>query len=215
MSKDRNSAENRTRLDQRRQARKRIIIRAAGAELAGSGYRGANLEDIARSVHITKATLYHYFKTKEELYQAWMDQVSSEVSTRFEEAIGDGPPAEKLWRLVKAEVFILLTDLGDYGWLLRSGLDWPSSLEVRLAKLRHKHELYFQAVIQDGIDAGEFKVETDSLARRCLRGAIAYVPEWYDAAGPLGAREVAEAVANIAVRMLCINDHEGAKSAKT
>src|SRR5689334_17386375 len=79
-----------SRLELRREARKQAILQAAGTELARAGYSRASLDDVAAHVHVTKATLYHYFANKEELYQAWMEDVSREVNARLAAADGEG-----------------------------------------------------------------------------------------------------------------------------
>ncbi|HEY2715171.1 MAG TPA: TetR/AcrR family transcriptional regulator [Solirubrobacterales bacterium] len=190
-----------SRLELRREARKQAILRAAGAELARAGYSRASLDDIAEHVHVTKATLYHYFANKEELYRAWMDDVSAEVSKLLDAAVGEGPARERLWRLANAEVLILTSDFPDYARLFMAGVDWPEPFQERIRELRRAHEANFRRVIDDGVAAGEFDVADETIARYCFQGALAYVPEWYRGSGRLGAEELAAAVADSAVRI--------------
>jgi AcrR family transcriptional regulator len=49
-------------------ARKEQIIRAAAKRFARHGVGKTTLDEIARDVRIGKATIYHYFKSKEELF---------------------------------------------------------------------------------------------------------------------------------------------------
>jgi AcrR family transcriptional regulator len=190
-----------SRLELRREARKQAILRAAGAELARAGYNRASLDDIAEHVHVTKATLYHYFANKEELYRTWMDDVSVEVNARLAAAVGDGPARQRLWQLANAEVLILTTDFPDYARLFMSGVDWPEPFQQRIRELRRAHEASFRAVIDDGVAAGEFDAADETIARYCLQGALAYVPEWYRDKGRLGSEELAASVADAVIRM--------------
>jgi AcrR family transcriptional regulator len=48
--------------------KKEQIIRAAAKRFARHGAGKTTLDEIARDVRIGKATIYHYFKSKEELY---------------------------------------------------------------------------------------------------------------------------------------------------
>lgn len=48
--------------------KKTYIIKAAVKLFAQKGYYGCSMQDIADAVKLTKATLYFYFRSKEELY---------------------------------------------------------------------------------------------------------------------------------------------------
>src|SRR4051794_32749520 len=111
-----------SRLELRREARKQVILRAAGAELARAGYSRASLDDIAEHVHVTKATLYHYFANKEELHQAGMDDVPAQVNARLVDALPDGPAKERLGQLPTAGVLILTPAFPDYARLFMAGV---------------------------------------------------------------------------------------------
>lgn len=50
------------------------ILRAAHAAFAASGLAGARVEEIARAAGITKATLYHHFPAKDDLYVAVLER---------------------------------------------------------------------------------------------------------------------------------------------
>src|ERR1022692_4744369 len=51
------------------------ILKAAMAEFAEYGIAGARTDAIARAAHVNKALLYYYFKDKDSLYGAVLDQV--------------------------------------------------------------------------------------------------------------------------------------------
>lgn len=52
------------------------ILAAAEKEFALSGIDGAKIENIAREAGVTKQLVYHYFKTKDQLYSAILESVS-------------------------------------------------------------------------------------------------------------------------------------------
>lgn len=62
-----------------RLARKREIVRAASEVFAALGYDLANMQVIAESARVTKATLYAYFENKAQLFRAviehWMEEL--------------------------------------------------------------------------------------------------------------------------------------------
>lgn len=55
------------------------ILIAAEKEFALRGIDGAKVEVIAREAGVTKQLIYHYFKTKDQLYSAILETVSSDM----------------------------------------------------------------------------------------------------------------------------------------
>lgn len=73
------------------------ILQAAVREFAREGVAGARTDAIARAAKVNKALLYYYFKDKEALYGAVLDQVFGGLVTHLEEVFSrDLPPREKI-----------------------------------------------------------------------------------------------------------------------
>src|ERR1700736_3981487 len=66
------------RADQTRKA----ILRAAIREFSTHGLAGARTDTIAESAKVNKALLYYYFKSKQGLYAAAINEVSKTVAER-------------------------------------------------------------------------------------------------------------------------------------
>jgi TetR/AcrR family transcriptional regulator len=73
------------------------ILQAAVREFAREGVAGARTDAIARAAKVNKALLYYYFKDKEALYGAVLDQVFGGLMACVGEVLSrDLPPREKL-----------------------------------------------------------------------------------------------------------------------
>ena len=73
------------------------ILQAAAHEFAENGIAGARTDAIAREARVNKALLYYYFKDKETLYGAVLDDAFSGLKTTvFRVLDGDLPPREKM-----------------------------------------------------------------------------------------------------------------------
>ncbi len=73
------------------------ILQAAAHEFAEHGIAGARTEAIAREAHVNKALLYYYFKDKETLYGAVLDDAFSGLkATVFRVLDGDLAPRDKI-----------------------------------------------------------------------------------------------------------------------
>ena len=58
------------------------ILKAAVAEFSREGPAGARTDAIARAAKVNKALLYYYFKDKESLHGAVLDQVFGDSGSR-------------------------------------------------------------------------------------------------------------------------------------
>src|SRR5512135_3012381 len=63
------------------------ILKAAIREFAGEGVAGARTDAIARAARVNKALLYYYFKDKEALYGAALEEVFAELAHRLNEVL--------------------------------------------------------------------------------------------------------------------------------
>src|SRR5438874_1763122 len=82
---------------------RKAILNAAVHEFAREGVSGARTDAIARSARVNKALLYYYFKDKQALYQAVLDEVFSGVRAAIHNALSQKlPPRQKLARYICA-----------------------------------------------------------------------------------------------------------------
>ena len=137
------------------------ILEAAVREFSDEGIAGARTDAIARTAGVNKALLYYYFKDKEALYQAVLDEVFSGVRSAVEGALSLRlSPRERLIAYLRAHFdYIASNPLYSrivHAEFLRAGRD-PSQLQ-RIA------EEYFQPIfanirelLREGQQAGEFR----------------------------------------------------------
>lgn len=70
------------------QERKKEILDVAEALFMAKGYEGTGTNDILNAVGIARGTLYHHFKSKEEILDAVIDRFVSKLSVQAE-AVAD------------------------------------------------------------------------------------------------------------------------------
>src|SRR6202049_3203302 len=143
-------------------ASRAAILRAAAEEFAEHGIAGARTEAIARQARVNKALLYYYFKDKETLYGAVLDNAFSGMKTNiFQVLDSDLPPREKI-----------LAYVGAYFDFIASNQIYPKLMQREMMRAREGHsehidrlvKTYFQpvykrvgALLQKGIAEGEFR----------------------------------------------------------
>jgi TetR/AcrR family transcriptional regulator len=138
------------------------ILQAAAKEFSELGIAGARTDAIAREARVNKALLYYYFKDKETLYGAVLDDAFSGMKARvFQVLDSDLPPREKIMAYV-----------GAYFDFIASNQIYPKLMQremMRAREGRSEHidrlvKTYFQPIYQrvgellnKGITEGEFR----------------------------------------------------------
>ncbi len=74
----------REREEKRRQQFRRSILEAAERVIVRKGYQKMTMDDVAREAQLSKATLYHYFRSKAELTLEILDHFFEVVSEEVE-----------------------------------------------------------------------------------------------------------------------------------
>ena len=174
------------------------ILEAAAQVFREKGYHAASMNDIAQSVNLQKASLYHHISSKQEILLALLDQgidlLYQKIATVAE---SDLPPAEKIRRSVQT----YLQTLVDHGDLAAVLLFEHRSLDEAYRQShfprRDQFEALWREMIQEGIETGQFS-ETDSgLASKYLLGVMNWTVTWFRLDGGLNAWEMGDQIAGL------------------
>ncbi|MGH9035373.1 MAG: TetR/AcrR family transcriptional regulator, partial [Acidimicrobiia bacterium] len=185
-----------------RVARKRVrrineILRVAAEVLGERGYQGTSLEEVADRLDLAKASLYHYFDSKEALFSACLGTAAEEVIRRLTAiAEEEGTATERLRRLIVEQVRFTSYEYPELSRLFLRHLEWPDSINQKIHDWQARHDAIFKQVIEAGEADGEFRVADQAVARQCLIGAVNSVPFWgYKPDGRYPVDELVEMVA--------------------
>src|SRR5208283_899285 len=117
------------------------ILKAAAQEFAEHGIAGARTDAIAREARVNKALLYYYFKDKETLYGAVLDDAFSGLkATVFRVLDGDLPPREKMMAYV-----------GAYFDFIASNQLYPRLMQREMMRARQGQSQHIDKVIKNYI----------------------------------------------------------------
>lgn len=140
------------------------ILKSALEEFAHEGIAGARTDEIARRAGVNKALLYYYFKDKDGLYAAALEQVFSGLYDRVAPVLDDPelPPKQKLLRYVAAH-FDYIAGSPVYPRLvqrefMRSADKTLSPVASRILE-RYGKPIYTKlaGLIREGVQNGEFR----------------------------------------------------------
>ncbi|MCX7634662.1 MAG: TetR/AcrR family transcriptional regulator [Syntrophales bacterium] len=162
-----------------REARIRQIRESAAAVFREKGFAGTTMEEIARRVEISKAALYLYFKSKEDLYYGLIEPALNRLSQKLKRLRADDtlPVEEKIRRMVAATYAFYEEDPEAYHLVARYRADEFSRL-LAPEKLDHlkslmKSNLYqVEEAIRQGVEQGIFRAVNPQVASIILWNAF-------------------------------------------
>jgi AcrR family transcriptional regulator len=161
----------------RKDARPEEILDAALVVFTEKGFAGTRLEEVARAAGISKGTLYLYFKSKQEIFEAAIQHTINPRLEQVEKLVDDddGPAADLLVRLLRewwsnvtgshisALPKLIISESGNF----------PELAEFFTRHVVRRTRHLFASVIQKGMDGGEFiSGDATTLARLALAPMI-------------------------------------------
>jgi TetR/AcrR family transcriptional regulator, cholesterol catabolism regulator len=185
------------RQERRWESRRDLIVRAAVDVFAEMGLEGATLEAVGERVGLTKASLYYYVKSREEL----LGHVVGHVVRAQERAVAElthagMTPEERL------RVFCL-------GHLRSLFADPAGLVAARVALSGHTDELVrsvfhdymggLDAILADGVAAGVFRPIDRGVVRHAVLSALNAVTLWYVPGGPRSLDDVGSEICDLVV----------------
>jgi AcrR family transcriptional regulator len=165
--------------------RRREILMGAARAFAHGGYDATNMDQIARECGLAKGHIYHYFRSKEEIFtEIRIDAVSRIIEKLTAIASAAGDDSELALRRAISAVIARIFDKEE-GYEL--GLPDPVSLSPenrrRIRALGRRYEQMFTNIVRSGIDQKVFVPGDPKLMTFVILRAAFTVATWYRAGG--------------------------------
>ncbi|RFS87610.1 TetR/AcrR family transcriptional regulator [Actinomadura spongiicola] len=157
------------------------LLDTATALFAEKGYESTTLLDIAKALGISRPGLYNYVSSKEELLTMLVEQVSQGLADVLERltARADLSPTEKLRDVVALLVRQRAEHPDQFRILDRSETVLPEPVGSEHREARRKILREVMAIIEAGIDSGEFRQVDARTAALSLLGMCNWVAWWF------------------------------------
>jgi AcrR family transcriptional regulator len=180
------------------QARRDEIIDTSAQVFARQGYHATGIAELCTVNGVGKGAFYYYIGSKEELLAAIHDRVMDEVMLGAERvAEAGGSPSAQL-AMLGEELLDVIHRYPDHVWVFLH--EFPALTAERAETFRVRRRDYegrVEAVLQAGVDAGEFRPVDPRLTALAWLGMHNYTYLWLKPGGPVSARDVAKPFAEI------------------
>lgn len=171
------------------------IIAEATALFRNKGFSATSMEDISDAVGLLKGSLYHYFKSKEEiLYRIVKPPWEKSVAALEKVATSDLAPLEKLREAVRLNVSTIDGYLPEIAVSLQEGFKAASNdKRQEILQLQIQYERLMDKIIAEGRASGQLRADLDSrIMCYAILGMCNWMHKWYRRGGRLAAREIAD-----------------------
>lgn len=176
------------------------VLRAAAHLFRVNGYEGTTVREIAAMVGIQSGSLFHHFKSKEEILFTVMKEVIEYTSTKQNEAIAAATTSrDKLKALIISELYAINGVTCDAMTVLVFEWDALScSHQHDLLALRNAYESTWVGILTTLKNETAY-VESPQVWRKLLVGAIAWTVTWFRKDGSMTLESLADRVLLMAV----------------
>lgn len=186
--------------EQQRQSKREALLREAAASFNRQGFHGTSLNDIAKKLGVTKAALYTYVPSKEDLLYFCHDWAMDGAFESLEVARQTGTNGlDKLCLALQTYLDRILTEEGAFVILLEENALNPAHAKA-IIKRRDTFERGLRDFVIEGMKDGSIVKCNEKLAVFMALGALNWVRKWYTPGGSWSGTEIASALSEMIVR---------------
>ena len=166
-----------SRREQQKEEKNKALIDAALAVFSRVGFAAAKMDDVAREAGVSKGTVYLYFDSKEQLFEEMVKANMAPLMTEIAENLAR--PAISATERLKSHMKFFYTKILNTNrrqimrLIMAEGPNFPHLAEFYHANVLSRGQAVIKAIIQQGIDDGEFRdMQGHGLVQNIVAGAL-------------------------------------------
>jgi AcrR family transcriptional regulator len=185
-------------------ARRAAVLKASAEIFSQQGYRGTTMTDIANGVGLEKPSLYHYFKSKEEILVQLYENVLVEGVANAQAVVDQMlDPLEAYRQLLVGRVVNSCEQRDLFKVFFEEEGELPKHVAKALVERRAGFEEILKSTVAEHLRRTgiELPYSIPVYVNSCL-GAANWTYKWFDPRGPLTPAELGAQVADIMITPL-------------
>ena len=184
------------------ETKRKAIIREAAKVFNRRGSHGATLDDVAERLGVSKAALYRYVQSKQDLLYACHEEAMEIARESVDKGEQEGSTGlEKIQIGMSTYLREMIGAMGVPVLILEEN-SLTGEQARHIMYLRDEFEKRMRRLVEEGIADGSILPLNPKLAMFMLLGAVHWVTKWYSPDGAWTADEVADALIEMATRGL-------------
>jgi TetR/AcrR family transcriptional regulator, cholesterol catabolism regulator len=171
------------------------------------GYHDTSMEDIAEAVGLRKPTLYHYFKSKDEILYEIHNEMIDLINSRHEARLANGIESQsRALRVLMGDVIELMeTHPGHLRIFFEHHRELPAEYKATIREKRARFRQYVRDAISAGIANGEFHEVDIELTTLAVLGMANWTYQWLRPSSDRTVAEVTDSFWRLAMRGIAVD----------
>lgn len=165
------------------------VLDAAAAVFMERGFTATSVDDIAEVMGSTKGRIYHYYRSKADIFLDLLMLAMSDLLERIRPIVErtDLSAAERLQMAARMHALVMMTESArsrvavqgaEMHLMQDAGAKQRGALQS-FVQMRDEYEQHFADMVNDGVAAGEFRDVPARLAAKPVLGALNWINMWY------------------------------------
>ncbi len=153
--------------------KKQIITMVAQNIFSKHGLLKTTVDEIAKAARMGKASLYHYFQSKEEIFKEVVEQENRFLKEKIREAVNRENTPQKKMKMYIIKKMEYLKELSNIHSALKDEYLENYAFIERIREKNNKEELFtIREILQDGEDKGIFEINDIELTAFAITSAL-------------------------------------------
>jgi len=184
------------------EAKRDALLREAAASFNRKGYHGTSLTEIAAKLGVSKAALYTYVQSKDELLYYCHEVALDAAFAGLDQARRQGGSAlDQLFGTLRNYLELILANQTSHVILLEEHALTAAHVKAVIRR-RDRFEAELRALVEAGMRDGSIVQCNPKLAVFAALGAINWVQKWYSPGGSWSSEQLSAALTEMLERML-------------
>ncbi|WP_263144357.1 TetR/AcrR family transcriptional regulator [Pseudomonas sp. RIT-PI-AD] len=177
------------------------LLQTAAHLFRSKGYERTTVRDLAGAVGIQSGSIFHHFKSKDEILRSVMEETILYNTALMRAALAEASDLrERVLALIRCELQSIMGGTGEAMGVLV--YEWRSLSEegrTYILGLRDTYESLWLGVLAEAQEAGYVKADPFVL-RRFLTGALSWTTTWFRSDGPMDLDQLAEQALSLVLK---------------
>lgn len=180
------------------------ILRQAANLISERGYHAVSIVDISRAVGLSKATVYHHFRTKEEILGTIIIETLKRLVDHITQSLaGCSNPEERLMAFIVSQAEFFEMNLADFMvTIARTDGVEDAVMRKEIGRWRADYERLLNDLVTDGVASGHFRPYDTEVVRRAVLSLVYWLGRWYRPGAGRSAAQIAREHTNLLLQGL-------------
>jgi len=179
------------------------ILQEAAKLFFELGYLQTSVDAIAHRLGATKPFVYYHFRSKADILVEICEKSNRDVLAAAESAMSaQGSPRVRFEQFLREFTHVALQQHQLVAIYFREEISLPADARDRIRQMRKSINMRLTALLNEGINSGEFQIEDPRIGALVIAGMSSYAFAWYRENGRLDQQEVTSRIVKMALKLV-------------